>query len=136
MKTMKKSIEELSRQMVKSMLFDGFVSGKFKDDQDVNYCKPQKCWVNQCWVVTPDNENNPILMSFYSQEKDRITDDNIMKMCDDMTPDDYSKIYNGKGSPIFYVCWDDYLPPCGMFLNGLMSRFWRYYTVLTLKPQS
>ena len=121
-----------------SVSYDGFEVGKFIDDKPVNYCKPQGCWINQCWVITPENENNPVLLNFYSKDKERITDSEIMAMANDMSAEDYAKVYNSKGSPIFNVCWDDFLPPSGMFIVGMLSYTWRFYTVLKspdlLKP--
>ncbi len=110
---------------------DGFITGKFIDDKPVNYCKPQVCWINQCWIIMAGNENNPLLLNFYSKDKERITDVKIMGMAIDIPANDFAKIYNSKASPIFNVCWDDYLPPCGMFINGLLSYSWRFYTVLS-----
>ncbi len=110
--------------------YDGFTVGKFIEDKPVNYCEPQGCWTNECWVITPENENNPILFSFYSKDKERIKDTTIMGLASDIPTEDYAKIYNSKGSPIFYVCWDDFLPPCGMFMNGMLSLTWKFYCVL------
>ena len=110
--------------------YDGFVAGKFPEDKPVNYSKPQGCWTNECWAVTPQNKNNPVLFSFYSKDKNRITDVKIMAIVGDMNLEDLAKIYNSKFSPIFYVCWDDFLPPCGMFmLNGSLSYTWKFYCV-------
>lgn len=109
---------------------DGFNVGKFYDDKPVNYCKPQGCWTNQCWAITPDNKTNPVLFSFYSKDKDRITDTKCMSIVGDTPLKDLAKIYNSKGSPIFYVCWDDFLPPCGMFIGSFLSYSWRFYCVL------
>lgn len=109
---------------------DGFTVGKYIEDEPVNYCKPQGCWINQCWVITPENENNPILFSFYSKDKNRIKDTKIMALASDIPLEDLAKIYNSKGCPIFYVCWDDFLPPCGLFMDGLLSYTWKFYCVL------
>jgi len=110
--------------------YDGFIAGKFIDDKPVNYCKPQGCWTNQCWAITPENETNPILFCFFSKDKDRIKDTTIMGIVGDMPLEDLAKIYNSKGSPIFYVCWDDFFPPCGMFIYGGLSYTWKFYCVL------
>lgn len=127
------TLKELASHFINKRFFDGFVAGQYKEDDGLVYCKAQGCWTNECWVITPDNEFNPVMLNFYSSDKKRISNKKVMEMANDLPVEDYAKIYNGKASPIFNICWDDYLPPCGLFVSGGFSYTWRYYTVLINK---
>jgi hypothetical protein len=94
--------------------FGGWDACRFSDDKGLEYCAPQKCWTNYVWGITPKNENNPVMINFYSIDGARVTDEECYQLVSALKAEEILAVANQRGCPTIDVCWEDFIPACSL----------------------